>query len=86
MTDEKPKDSNREMAIRTQALDMALRSNCGQCYDTEGKLIYDAEEITKAAKIFEGFIRGENTPSYINPLTPQLNEPKFEPIKKDEWK
>lgn len=74
MTDEKPKDTNREMAIRTQALDMALRSNCGQCYDTDGKVIYDAEEITKAAKIFESFIRGEATKSKIPESFKNQNE------------
>lgn len=53
-------NANRDMAVRTQALDMALRSNCGQCYDTNGKIVFDAGEIVKAASAFESFIKGEN--------------------------
>lgn len=62
MTDEKPptKDnSNREMAIRTQALDMALRSNCGQTYTADNMPIHDHNKTIEGAKAFENFIRGE---------------------------
>lgn len=63
MTDEKPKqdNSNRDYAVRTAAIDMAIRSNCGKCYDTENREVYEAEEIVKAAKLFEVFIKGEPT-------------------------
>lgn len=48
----------RDLAIRTQALDMAIRSSCGQCYEPEGKVVFDADEIVKAASKFENFIKG----------------------------
>jgi hypothetical protein len=66
--------TNRDMAVRTQALDMAIRSNCGQCYDTNNHMVFDAEEVVKGAKLFEEFIKGiVNKP-----------ETKFEP-KKEGW-
>lgn len=90
MTNEKPptKDnSNREMAIRTQALDMALRSNCGQIYTANNMPIHDYNKTIEGAKAFENFIRGDNPNKESKTIKP-TNELKSqpEPIKKDEWK
>lgn len=58
----KPKDNtNRDMAVRTQALDMAIRANCGLHYDENGKENYDEELLVTAAKEFESFIKGIET-------------------------
>lgn len=61
MTDQPtPKDtSNRDMAIRSTAIDMAIRSNCGHSYDAESRLIVEAEKIIEGAKLFESYIKGE---------------------------
>lgn len=64
--DTKPKDnSNRDMAVRTQALDMAIRANCGLHYDEGGRASYDEALLVTAAKAFENFIKGTSTPSPI---------------------
>ena len=54
----KPDTTSRDMAVRTQALDMAIKSNCGMVYNNEGNTQHDAEEIVKAASKFEEFIKG----------------------------
>jgi hypothetical protein len=61
MTDQKDNNIAREMAVRTQALDMAIRSNCGQAYDTENHIVFDADDIVKAASKFAEFIKGTVT-------------------------
>lgn len=53
----KPNDSTRDVAIRSDCLEMSIRAGCGQCYDTDGRMIFDAGEIVKAASMFEGFIK-----------------------------
>jgi hypothetical protein len=80
----------RKHAIRTQALDMAIKSNCGQCYDTEGKITYDAEEIVKAAKQFENFISGvtvdtpKKSETFIEGHTNNPKNPETQ-FKKEGW-
>lgn len=63
MTEEnKPKDTtNREMAIRSSALDMAIRAECYQSYDTQGKrLINDPDRLISAASKIEQYIKNGN--------------------------
>jgi hypothetical protein len=65
MTDQPPpiKDTTaRDMAVRTQALEMAIRSNCGKCYTEEGQETFDYRYIVEAALAFESFIKGINKP------------------------
>lgn len=47
----------RDMAIRSTAIDMAIRANCGLVYDEEGRNCYNEDEIVKAASKFEAFIK-----------------------------
>ena len=64
MVNEKPQPDNnivRDMAVRTQALDMAIRANCGLVYTDDGKQSYSEIEIVKAASMFEEFIKGNST-------------------------
>lgn len=53
----KDKLDNVDRAIRSAAIDMAIRSGCGQAYDSEGRNIVDAEKLIKGAKAFENYIR-----------------------------
>lgn len=59
----------RNHAIRTASIDMAIRSNCGQCYDTENRVVHDAQEIVKAAAMFEEYINGK-----VKTDTPKIPE------------
>ncbi len=70
--DEKPtKDtSTRDMAIRTQALDWAIRANTGLHYDDTGRALHDERLIVEAATEFENYIKNG----------------KGETTEKDEWK
>ena len=44
--------------IRTNCLDMAVKSGCGQYFNDEGKLLICDTQIVAAAKKFEEFIKG----------------------------
>jgi hypothetical protein len=78
MSDEKP---NQDRAVRSVAIDMAIRANCGQCYDQNERIIYDARKIIKAAVMFEEFIKG------VKPFVEGVsNNPKNPETKfKKEW-
>ena len=82
MTTEPKPDSTRDVAIRSACLDMAIRSNCGQCYDTEGKMIFDAGEIVKAASMFEAFIKGIKP--FVEGVSNNPNNPEIK-FKKESW-
>jgi hypothetical protein len=69
---------NIDRAIRTAAIDCAIRSNCGQSYDEEGRQIVDASQVIQGAIKFEKFIRGEIT---LEDLYPQQKKPE----KKENW-
>ncbi len=66
----KPKDNTRDMAIRTQALDWAIRANTGLHYDDTGRALHDERLIVEAATEFENYIKNG----------------KGETTEKDEWK
>ncbi len=51
-------NNTRDLSIRSACIDMAIRANCGQAYDTDGHVVYDADDIVSAAKKFEDFIKG----------------------------
>ncbi len=57
------KDNTRDLSIRSAAIELAIKSNCGQAYDTDGKVVYNADDIVSAAKKFEDFIKGNNLPT-----------------------
>lgn len=57
MTD-KQDNFNRDMAVRSTAINMAIAAQCGLCHGPEGRVVYDPEEIVKAAKAFENYIKG----------------------------
>lgn len=57
----------RKHAIRTAAIDMAIKSSCGQCYNTDGRIVFDVDEIVKAAKTFEDYISGKEVKSEVKP-------------------
>lgn len=48
----------RDMAVRTQALQMAITAQCGLVYDADSKAQYSEIEIVKAAMAFENYIKG----------------------------
>lgn len=50
---------NREHAIRSVAMEMAIRSSSGSTYDEEGRSIIDPDKVVNAAKKFEAYIKGE---------------------------
>lgn len=60
MTDEKEQpaiNKNRDLSVRSAAIDMAIRSNCGQYYDDQGRILFDEKLIVEAAAEFETFIK-----------------------------
>lgn len=57
----------RKHAIRTAAIDMAIKSNCGQCYDENERIVFNAGEIVKAAKTFEDYISGKEAKPEVKP-------------------
>jgi hypothetical protein len=87
MTDEKeqtvkPKDiTARDMAIRTQALDWAIRANTGLHYDDTGRALHDERLIVEAAAEFENYIKNGKKPI----TTENLTETQLDKLK-DEWK
>lgn len=70
---EKPQNELRDISIRTACLDFAIKSNCGQSYDTEGRTQVYHDDILKAAKEFEAFVRGESKEPFIEGIS---NHPK----------
>jgi len=55
----RPPPPNREMSIRSVAVEMAIKSGSGTSYDDEGRQIVDAQRIISAAKQIENYIKGE---------------------------
>ena len=56
MTDAtKPSD----LQSRKTALDMAIGSNMGHFYDTEGKATTNVNKLVDSAKIIETYLKGE---------------------------
>lgn len=58
MSDEKPKDtSNRDMAIRSSAIDMAIRALCAQDHNEDGMPIINPDKLICAARQIEQYIK-----------------------------
>lgn len=50
--------NNNPEDIRQICLEMAVKSDCGQYYDDEGRMLTCDAKIVAAAKKFEDFIKG----------------------------
>ena len=53
----KPTDT-RDQAVRTVALEMAIKANCGLFYNADNMQLVCDTQIVDAAKKFEVFIKG----------------------------
>lgn len=58
MENETKAKDNREMAVRTAAIDFAIRCASGASYDESGRAITDPKKVVEAASMFETFIKG----------------------------
>ena len=56
----KPADT-RDQAVRTVALEMAIKANCGLFYNADNMQLVCDTQIVDAAKKFEVFIKGTTT-------------------------
>lgn len=73
-----------ERSIRSAAIDMAIRANCGQDYNEEGRAINSDDKIVNAASKFENFIKNGSAQPFIDGVSNHPNNPetKFKPVKK----
>lgn len=75
----------RNHAVRTASIDFAIRSQCGQSYDSDGRIIYDPDKMVLAATKFEAFIRGlDDKPNATIVKSVTIEALKQEP-KKEGW-
>jgi hypothetical protein len=58
MENETKAKDNRDMAVRTAAIDFAIRCSSGSSYDFEGRAVTDPKKVVEAASMFEAFIKG----------------------------
>ena len=49
----------RDQAVRTVALEMAIKANCGLFYNADNMQLVCDTQIVDAAKKFEAFIKGK---------------------------
>ena len=56
----KPQNTDtRDQAVRTVALEMAIKANCGLFYNADNMQLVCDTQIVDAAKKFEAFIKGK---------------------------
>lgn len=72
----KPKDiSNREMAIRSSAIDMAIRAGCAVTYGRNDVVLNDPNRLVYAASIIEQYIKNGKAEPFIDGHSNNPNNP-----------